>query len=464
MRTKTWTNGLKLFIALSMIPATVVIPRTSYANPPAGEQCEPKKLCDAEVAKQRANDIRIRGLTPSGTTRAGAEQLSSESASAKAVSCEAQTVCETQAAKCKETDPKCKGKCEEIKKNAGQMATACVAAGTGTTGGMETAKAASASGGDSSGMMGALLGAGLGAAAMMMMQKDNQQEQQQQQMPYNGALQANGTIDCSKPDALVYRDCNANMEARCASILDDPTCQQFSSRYCGPTVTGTTQIVAQPQTPPNVAFGVDPSTLYGAVGEGVASQYCRGVSGWNYCKTSGRQSCPSCLQIQRNQSAACAQNPALCLAQNSAGEMESARTSCPTDPAFADPNYASSAAVNAQNGGSLPAVVLPQSVAAGNNGGSGSNSGGGISTQSVGGGTREGAASNINSQAAYGGAGSAYAPASTGVGGREFASAGGYKAAGPASDVEGQYGPSLFTTSSQVIRRRCAAGRLNNCP
>jgi hypothetical protein len=85
-------------------------------------------------------------------------------------------------------------------------------------------------------------------------------------------------------------------------------------------------------------------------------------------------------------------------------------------------------------------------------------------------GTREGYANNGNSQASYGGggAGGASAPVGTYAGGREFASAGGMKpasvASGPATDVEGQYGPSLFTTSSQVIRRRCQAGRLNNCP
>jgi hypothetical protein len=228
----------------------------------------------------------------------------------------------------------------------------------------------------------------------------------------------------------------------------------------------------------------------------MGTQYCKGVTGWNYCKTSGREQCPSCLQIQRNQSAACAQNPALCLAQNSVSEIEKAKSTCPTDPAFADPSFVAGGGAQVPPAlgapGSLPAVVLPQSVSAGGsaNGGATVSTGsniagtsqagggtGGISTMSANGsnanpneqGTREGYANNGNSQASYGGGGAGgSAVVGSYGGGREFASAGGMKpasvAGGPATDVEGQYGPSLFTTSSQVIRRRCQAGRLNNCP
>ncbi len=148
-----------------------------------------------------------------------------------------------------------------------------------------------------------------------------------------------------------------------ARFLTIQLAKLFSARYCGPTSGAVARVAVQPQTPPGVILGVDPNSLMGGVGEGVGTAYCKGVTGWNFCKTPGRESCPSCLQIQRNQSPACAQNPALCLAQNSAGEIEKAKLSCPTDPAFADPSFAAGAGAQAPAvlpaAGGVPAVVLP---------------------------------------------------------------------------------------------------------
>ena len=65
-----------------------------------------------------------------------------------------------------------------------------------------------------------------------------------------------------------------------------------------------------------------------------------------------------------------------------------------------------------------------------------------------------------------GGSGGSYKPSS--VGGkagsnREVASAGG-ASRGPASDVQGKYGPSLFAMGTQVIAEHCKAGKFLNCP
>lgn len=516
MNSKTIQGALKLLIALSMLPAPFV-PEVAFAKAAApASKCEPMKQCkksyDAWMTQQ--------GFEQADSTRAstgpkdGGERIKDSGNRTSAMACPAKEKCAEEKKKCDEAVKKktCSEKdCEEIEKMAKQAEGGCADGMAAAAGGAKTQAAASSGdspkGGESSGssgksggggdgaMMGALMGAALGAGMAMMMQKKKEEEAAaaQQQVAYNGALQANGSIDCSKPDAMAYRDCAPQIEARCRTILDDPTCQQFSAGYCGGGAPAT--IMVQPQTPPNVTFGVNPATLYAAGGEGVGSQYCQGVMSWNFCKTAGRETCPSCQQIQRNQSPACAQNPALCIAQNSISEVEKAKAYCPTDPAFANPTFSAGGALGAPAIAGAPAVVLPQSVGGGVantgvNGAVAAKSGGGISTQSAsvaGGGqgqsqageaAREGI-SNGSSQANYangnGGGGRGGVIGSSGGsrasvgGGREFASAGGMKpstasASGPASDVEGQYGPSLFSTSSQVIRRRCAAGRLNNCP
>lgn len=503
MKTKNLKSALKLIIAVAIMPVSLVPLTASARARGGGESCQPKKKCDEAVAAYHAADASA-GLQAGAVSRRpvgnnqGSQVLGQGLTANATAACTAQKACEEEKPKCKPRQQQCtEDKCKKIDENIAAMTRECASNSAGAAAAANTQSATDAGGGgNNNALMTGLMGAALGAGLMMMMQKkkeDDQPPQQMPQMPYHGALQANGSIDCSKPDALAYRDCNGFMENRCKTILDDPTCQQFSARYCGPTAGGNASIVVQPQTPPGVVFGVDPATLYGAQGEGVGSAYCRGVTGWNFCKVGGRGSCPSCLQIQRNQSPACAQNPALCLAQNSLGEIEKAKVSCPTDPAFADPAYAAGGGSQVPGSvatGGLPAVVLPQSVGAGNAASvstatvasGGSPLTGGISTQSAGAapasgdqGLREGVVTGY-SQAGYagaevsvgGGAGSASLSAG---GGREFASASGVavgfrpsSVSGPASDVQGQFAPSLFSTSSQVIRQRCQAGRLNNCP
>jgi hypothetical protein len=199
-------------------------------------------------------------------------------------------------------------------------------------------------------------------------------------------------------------------------------------------------------------------------------------------------------------SATCAANPAICVAQTSP-QLLSAVTdnpACQGDPLYT-PGSPYATGVTATTGavattnipgttatttnGALPVVVLPTNTGSGsanpiNSGTIGLPSGTGVAVTSQSanpnGGVREG---RTIARAANGASGSssglgAIKPSSISTGPSELIAAGGVIVAsgasgisrGPASDVESQYGPSLFATSSQVIRLHCQYGKLNNCP
>jgi hypothetical protein len=189
--------------------------------------------------------------------------------------------------------------------------------------------------------------------------------------------------------------------------------------------------------------------------------------------------------MQTNNSATCAANPALCLAQNSPQQLAAVTVGsvCSGDPLYtpgspyALPGVTGTAATvvagqAAVTGGGLPVVVLPSSTASV---GSGMGTtvttglpvtGGGIAvTSAAKGGVREG-------HAVASASGTAMQPSSVHAGTSELIAAGGVIVAGgpssisrgPASDVEAQFGPSLFATTSNVVRQHCQAGKLNNCP
>lgn len=300
-------------------------------------------------------------------------------------------------------------------------------------GGSNGSGAGTGGGGGMGDMMGPLMMAGLVAAMMM---KDDEEKKPQGPVQSMGALQQNGTVDCSKIDAYHYRGCNGQLETKCNLNMDDGMCQGFSARFCGPNV-------GLPQPPPPIpppppmpgTILPDPSTYLGAVGEGSAAPYCSNVLAWNYCKTSGRDMCPSCLLMAKNKSVACVQNPALCVSQNSQSEIIKAKQTCPTDPIFSNPIYANIGNQTPSTGaptGGLPAVQLPQnSTTAPSSGVSTSYAVNSLDT-------------SVNSGYS---AQSATAPAR-----------------GPASDIQGKFGVNLFRTSSAIYKTRCEQGRLNNCP
>jgi len=495
MTSKNIKSWLKLFVAIALMQVPL-LPQQAAANE---SKCAPKNTCD-KAAKGGIAGGKVVGSTAgakAGTNiNQGSDLLGGASGATAQIACKVADDCGKAEKDCKPNSNGCTQRdCDDIKAKVAGAAGECKQAMGAAADSQKTQSASGAGGGGGDAMMGALMGAALGAGMAMLMNKKKEDDKPPQQIPHNGALQANGTIDCSKPDAFMFRDCNSFMENRCKNILDDPTCQQFSNRFCGggAAAGGNATLLAQPATPPGVVFGVDPSTLMGQQGEGVGSQYCKGVMAWNYCKTSGRELCPSCLAIAKNQSPACAQNPALCMAQNSASEIEKAKQTCPTDPAFADPAFAGGGAGGppaVAGGGGMPALVLPQSVGAPEGGGAASahsasnsssgsagaggsmNGQGAASAAAEAGGSgdgqaaREGDANGASAGSQGGSAGGGVAlnyGTQSAAGGRELAQAGGGNR-GPASDVESQYGPSLFNTSTQVIRRRCQAGKLNNCP
>lgn len=356
-------------------------------------------------------------------------------------------------------------KCEDFNKLASAHDAGIVDNGQNAGAGLDTQSATQAGGGGGD-MMGMIMGAGIGGLMGYMMAKkmneDKEKAEEANKPPPDGALLPNGQIDCSKSDAYMYGECNAWLEANCSGSTT-PQCKAFENRYCS--------------TDGKLGKASD-----GFVGEGIGTPFCKNSVAVQFCKGQNRTMCPSCLGLARNNSAACQQDPSLCLAQNSPEQINEAKKSCPTDPAFADPNYTAgggSQVPDQVNNGSLPAVVLPQSVAAkAANGMAPASVGGGSSGSSLGsagsqtakgaseGAIREGAPSGV----VEGSSGSAYVAgaAASGVA-RDVASTKGvnYRTAsaeGRPSDVEGPFGPSLFKTSSDVIKSRCDAGKFNNCP
>ncbi len=489
MGTKTLTRTFKLLITAAMVQSPFIPDASAAAG--KGATCNSRKACEDAYkgAAAKGGIISAQAGQASGdSTNVNAGNLFGAASGTATVACEAKTACETQKSQCK-PDKKTgctQDDCDAIGEILNTAASECAQAAGVAGDAAKTQSATGAGGGGGNMMTGMMMGAAMGALAAMMMQKKDDKPQPPPVNPL-AALQPNGQIDCSKQDAYNYQACNGYMETKCNTQLDEATCVAFEGRYCSGS--GTT-------APPPVAAAappaIDPATgiimsapVMGAAGEGVGTSFCQNVMAYNYCKTSGREQCPSCLQLAKNASPACTQNPGLCLAQNSLPEIEKAKQSCPTDPAFSNPAYTAGggAQVPPNIAAGAPAVVLPQSV--GSSAAAGRGNSAGTSTVSTGGGQealigstvgsransaqREGQANaNINGNSGAG-VSTGYTPSSVGgnsSGGREFASAGNsYRpsSVGGPSDIESKFGPSLFTTSSQVIRNRCQTGRLNNC-
>lgn len=353
--------------------------------------------------------------------------------------------------------------------------------------------AQSASMGDAGQMLGALAGMAAAAMAMMNQQKDEEDKQQQNQ----SALQPNGQIDCSKDDAYMFPDCDTLLSASCRNAMEDGRCVAFSNRYCSGNA-----------SPPGV---IGPGVPYGGSGQGIRTPFCKFVAQYGYCRPGGRDNCPACLDLQKQASAACQANPAACIGQNSPDVLAGAANQCPGDPLiFGDgsvvaalQNGAGQAPGGPVLGGGAGAPILPgqQQPVAGQPGGGGvqpvlpPGNGGAVPVVNPGGGAAPGAGAPVNVGTGVGIAGAGTQLPSGQAGGGVNASQGGGgvpagtvisiastqqpsgprglasqsanrigNAGGPAPDVQGQYGPSVFAMGSQAIRNRCAEGRFMHCP
>jgi len=300
------------------------------------------------------------------------------------------------------------------------------------------------------------------------------------------ALLPNGAIDCSKADAGQYSDCDQYLMGQCSAqsgmLTMTPNCSSFTARFCaqGPPQPGAVQQL-------QLENGAVVQLNIGGTGAGQDQPYCQTTYATAYCKDGANAACPACLQLQAGQSQACQANPALCIAQNSPSQVADAQRTCPGDPAIALYERTSGAFTGGVAG--APPITLPVdatqtlATAPGAGGGISTSSGpsggpsSGISTSSVHGKPHAGQSSemaNREGQTGYNGrdGGGAAANSLSSVNkitssSREVASGGvqvsSVASAGPASDVQGQFGPSLFAMGSQIIRQHCQQKQFNGC-
>ena len=423
------------------------------------------------------------GKSARGNLQGGAEDWSNALNAGSAAMSTAASKCRSSKSRCKQqcTTPQDIKKCEEDVENA----AASLGSEAGQLGGAgaDAGQTAQSAGGGGEG-----LGQALGAMAPLLaalMQKKQEEKKKEE----DGALQPNGSIDCSKGDAYIYQDCNEQLSAACRNAPEDGRCVNFANRYCSGSASGGAPAVLPPAQTVRTGSGLAIASAppMGQQGEGIGTDFCGFVAAYNYCKSGGRDNCPSCRQLQRESSAFCAQNPSSCIGQNSPEQVARARTTCPTDPIFANPTYAQpgfsnvatgsgapptpvtggapvmgGAPIGGGSGAPVPVAVLPQSA----------------NSRAAGGGMREAAARGAASDSASGGASASGGSANGATsGGRADVAAGGGRImpsssspqaatsnAGPAPDVQGMNGPSVFAMGTQVIRSRCAAGKLVNCP
>jgi len=361
--------------------------------------------------------------------------------------------------------------------DAGATQAGQAGAQAGQTG--DTSKQETPSSGGMSPMMAGLLGAALGGAAGYMLGK-KQGEKDKDKDKTEDVVSEDGTVDCTKSGAEAYSDCNSYFATKCALGATDAStdqCKTFNNRYCSSSTTTTTTTTTDTST------DTDSGTIASASdkdigGEGMGSQYCFSVQATSFCATSGRETCPSCLQLEANKADACQSNPALCLAQNSPAEIEAAKNSCPSDPLFSNPDYVAGGGATVENSGSLEDPILPtqtsssaSSDVAGSDGSSSSSSSSSSGLPSdVAGGGNDGSSS---SSSVIGSSPSDVASGSGSGSGLTFASAKSDVARGggsannrvlaSASPVGASMGPSLFTMSSAMIQSRCETAQLVHC-
>ena len=328
---------------------------------------------------------------------------------------------------------------------------------------------AAGSGGGGAGSGGASSGGGMGSTMQQMMpilamlgvaaMTANSGSSSASAVPNdpNAALQPNGSLDCSKPDGFVYRNCAEIISATCTSEIiskayySDQNCLNFGARYCANSGAAAAVATSAPGLPP-----------ISSPGEGAATSFCQQVTAVNFCQNSGTSLCPSCLQLQKIQSSTCISNPASCTGQSSSAAASAATAAmCPVR----DPGTSLAIASIATTAAPTSLIFVPASVQAAMAGGSNKFSVASIPSDVA---TREGLASGGSNVQNYAGGSNARSLASS-TGSIQVASVSqnlnsNSVSRGPASDVQSEYGSNIFNMGSEIYRQRCAQGKLNNCP
>lgn len=113
--------------------------------------------------------------------------------------------------------------------------------------------------------------------------------------------------------------CDTTFVSQCTTNPAAPNCALFANRYCG-LGNGT-----------DAGGGYTPS----GSGSGNGSAFCRNTVGSRFCQSSGRNQCPTCQYMAQTSLPICQSQPNLCVAQNTADNLNAQKSSCPSDPYYA---------------------------------------------------------------------------------------------------------------------------------
>lgn len=336
----------------------------------------------------------------------------------------------------------------------------------------EVTRQGSKDNGGMSPMMAGLLGAALGGAAGFMAGKEMEKRDQEKDKDKDkdddkDVVQDDGTVDCTAAGAEAYSDCNEYFENKCASALDSEECQNFSARYCSASGTanadsGGHNAPATSDTGVIIASAADKDIQ----GEGVGTQFCFVSLASSFCKVAGRETCPSCLQLETNKADVCESNPVLCLAQNNPVDIESAKETCPSDPMFSNPDYIAGGGATVPNSDGLPDPILPADGETAAGGDAGDVAGGGGDSLESDSGDDNGSSGLqfTSADKVVGSSGSFIGGTASDVAGngRVHSNSESQPARHPTAAGE-VMGPSLFSMSSAMIESRCKQHQLAHC-
>jgi hypothetical protein len=269
--------------------------------------------------------------------------------------------------------------------------------------------------------------------------------QPQSAKPALGSAQPQAALpDCGSSQAYMNDSCTKDLIAKCAQASNRSSglCKSFQSRYC--TKSGS----------------AESSSDSLKAGSGMGSDFCQGTLAGQFCHDSrypGRDKCPSCLKERG-------------LPPSSTTDQ----ATCGTDPMYSVPGALANK-TNSSGGGIIGGS--PGGGGGGSGAGGGSSAGGAQLTpeskatasakddgKPTGGMEVEGGGGGGGSAGGGSGSGSSSADSELKpmtLNGRALASIinGGVNA----KDVENRYGPGIFKILGEVVRVRCASGKLLHC-
>lgn len=485
MRTLNYFMAYLSCISLVLSPVVYAADAPVPSAPSGGATCEQgvqamKKACVEDPQTTGLSDSMLTSALGADSMNSYGSQLSSAAATASNVSAQTAVACEQAGNSCKQAcdneatqkeanpltasqGPPLRKQGEQCKSIADQLAGdyAQTAAQTAQNSGQAAASGEAAKGGSGGGgdmLMGGLLGAGLAVGAMCLMGSICKGDEEKKDGEDDGEDGGDGeeVVDCATDEnAASHASCQDHFLDQCEANPASAECEDFASHYCG--LNGETS-------------GGDDTTNPTDVGAGTGSQFCQIVIATRYCESGDRETCPSCQNLSRMNSPACASNASVCLPQMTTEDKQMAQVMCPTDPIFSNPLFMADTESGEGTGDdtTTPPEGTGPSVE--------SFMGDGTTTASVDGGggvmggetasdTLTGIAKKYGSSAAsaVGSVGSQLSDAARSSGLVDGVKNFGLATRQIASDIAPSVGPSLFSKVSKVIAQKCQAGEVNNC-